>query len=87
MNDSQQEQPQLVEYGVYPSVLPKSCVTANFPCEVLPHKNNRIYMCCEVLEEIDDYMKIKDLDINVFNDWRPWDLGGFGYNNFYIRVT
>ena len=44
-------------------------------------------MCCEVPKEIDDYMKIKDLDINVFNDWRPWDPGGFGYSNVYIRVA
>ena len=51
-DDSLREQPQFVEYGVFPSVVNKAYMTAIFPCEGLPHTNNMIYISCEVPKEI-----------------------------------
>ena len=64
-------------------------MTAIFPCEGLPLKNNRIYMSCEVPEEICmcDPMKVLDQSSYKFYDWLPWDPGGFGHSIVYIKVA
>ena len=49
----------LVHCEVYPLVVHEVYMTTISPCEGLHYENNKIYLSCEILKEIDEHDHMK----------------------------